>query len=398
MGNGRRTRIEKNIYRFDSGRYDAIVTVTGRPARHKGFAPDVSLERIRHWVETTREELIDDIKAFGVVPAASRHSRRGTLDVDAADYLEQIKGRAGSAADRSHLRAWLAVVVPGESKPLGELDRSQITAGHVNKTIALWSTAASPHAIRRVRVAGYARATQSIKDHVRAAPATSGFVVAARTIRHRCRVLADLYHTLDGAQAPTPVDEAKVPAIPKTPPVVLPAKTMQTVLTKLAQLDVPTFARFAVVTTTGQRPCQVARAKPEDVNLKERTWLVRDAKGEQAHPITLNDTQAAAWKTFIAAKAWGAFDTGKYGKLIHAAGWPKGIKPYAARHSIAREAIRRGISLGDVQALLGHADPSTTRIYAPFVIDRQRQVSDAMTSYLADVFKMRLVKKGRGGK
>jgi integrase len=228
---------------------------------------------------------------------------------------------------------------------------------------------------------------------VRSAPATSGTVVAARTIRHRCRVLADLYHTLDGATAPTPVDEAKVPGPGKTPPVAVPAPVIESTLTRLARLDQKVFAQFAVAATCAQRPCQVGRARPDDVDIFTRIWLVRDAKGEAAHTITLDDPQVAAWEAFIVADAWGEFDTSKYGRIIHEAGWPKGIRPYAARHSFAVNAIRNGVSLGDLQALLGHASPLTTRkFYAPYVIDRQRVVSDQVKGYLADVFKLRLVK------
>jgi integrase len=100
----------------------------------------------------------------------------------------------------------------------------------------------------------------------------------------------------------------------------------------------------------------------------------------------------AAWEAFVVADAWGAFDTSKYGKQIHAAGWPKGITPYKARHSFAAAAIRSGVSLGDLQGLLGHASPTTTRIYAPLLMDRQRVVSEQVKGYLADVFKLKLVK------
>lgn len=435
MAKGRRIAIEKNIYRYeDSGILEAVVEVQGRPARRKRFAPDTPPQRIRAWVEAIREELRDDIRAFGALPAHDVRTHVGSLAVDAANYLEQITGRAGAAADRSHLRAWLAVVVPGESKPLGAFDRATITSSHINKVIALWRTAPSAHAVRRVRVEGYGRPAAHVETHTirgttvspherdgtgpiagyerhgstisahtrkaavitsyeRAAPVTSGHVVAARTIRHRCRVLADLYHTLDGRAAPTPVDEAKVPSTPKTLPVTVPPEVIVTVLTELATRDPITHARFALVATTGQRPCQIGRATAEDVDLEGGVWVVRDAKLEPAHTIALTPAAIVAWRGFALAGAWGPFDTSKYGKVVHEAGWPTGVRPYAARHSIAKALIRLGISLGDVQAHLGHQRPETTRIYAPFEFDRQRTVSTALKDYLMDAFRPRLVKK-----
>src|SRR6185436_13919834 len=124
-------------------------------------------------------------------------------------------------------------------------------------------------------------------------------------------------------------------------------------------------------------------------------WLVRNAKGEPAHSISLNTSQLAAWQVFIEADAWGAFDTSHYGNVIHAAGWPHGIRPYTVRHSLAREALKRGASIGDVQVLLGHGDQSTTRRnYAPFQIEEQQSISARLAPYLADVLKPRLVRPG----
>jgi integrase len=433
MAKGNRTTIAPNIARYPDGQLEAEVRITGCPRQLKRFARDTDLTYIRTWIAETHAALRADSRAFGGMTPADRRLASGTLEGDAPSFLSQIAGREGFKSDRSHLRAWFAVVVDGT--PLGALPRPAITSRHINTAIAWWQTKPSAHAIRKVRVRGYTRADvaiaahaikpttvrsharggpqagavtsyarqgsviaahpqrgHTVEDYERTAPATSGHVVAARTIRHRCRVLAELYHTLDGKRTATPVDEAKIPKRPKTPPMVVPADVVESVLRKLITLDRLTYARFAVVTTTGQRPCQVGRAQPEDVDLEERTWFVRDAKGEPAHTITLNSTQVAAWKAFLAADAWGAFDTSQYGKQIHLAGWPKGVRPYVARHAIAVDAIRRGVSLGDVQGLLGHADPSTTRIYAGFVVDRQRAVSKTMTPYLADHFKLKKVK------
>jgi len=388
-----------NIYRYPDGQYEAMARVAGCAPVVKRFGPNTSLEHVQAWLagqlqdlHAEREKFRSDAAAFGDDTPAERRRKVGTLEGDAPNFLSQIGGREAFKADRSHLRAWFNVVVDGER--LGGLPRSAITSGHANKAITQWQTKPSAHAIRKVRVGGYARGDETIGGHVRTAPATSGTVVAARTIRHRCRVLREMYQTLDGKKAPTPIDEAKIPKRPKTPPVTVAADVIATVLAKLARLDQKTFARFAVANTCAQRPCQVERAQLDDVDLLNRLWLVRDAKGEPAHSITLDDPQVAAWEAFIVADAWGTFEggTSRYGKIIHAAGWPKGIRPYAARHSFAVAAIRDGVSLGDLQALLGHADPKTTRIYAPFQIDRQRVVSTQMKDYLANVFKPRLVK------
>ena len=434
MAKGKRVAIEPNIYRYElTGVLEGRAFVTGLPPKSRRYPPGTRLERIRAWVAVTKTDLENELRTFGTLAPRAQRFAGGTLEGDAPAFFKEIAGREGFKADRSHVRAWFDVVVDGQR--LGALERTAWTSSHVNQAIAQWQAKPSPHAVRKVRVGGYERAAVTVEEfaitgttvrahrrlgaqagpitsyvrrgstiaaherpaytvpgYVRSAPATSGRVVSALTIRHRCRVLADLFHTLDGASAPTPVDEAKVPKRPKRPPVTVPASVIESTLTTLARTDKVTFAQFAVVATTGQRPCQVGRALPEDVDLVDRVWFVRDAKGEPAHSITLEDPQVAAWEAFVVADAWGPIDTGKYGKRIHAAGWPKGIRPYAARHSIAVTAIRSGVNLGDVQAMLGHGDPRTTRIYAPFVIDRQREVSQKMKDYLANVFKLRRVK------
>lgn len=395
----RYVKVERNIYRYPDGSLEAKLRITGYPPKLERFAADTQIEKIRRWLADTAIALkatpaprAVEAQAFGERKAdGRRRPGSSTLELDAPGYWDQIKGTPRFTADRSHTRAWFDVTIDGER--LGDLHRSAITWQHVNRAIAQWQTMPSPHAIRKVRASAYMRGTQSVKASVRSAPATSGAIVGPLTIRHRCRVLEELYRKLDGKKAPTPIDDADVPKRPKSVPVTVPVTTIETTLRTLSQLDAKTYARFAVVNTCAQRPCQVGRARPEDVNLEAGTWLVRSAKGAPAHTITLDEPQAAAWAVFLVAEAWGTFDTTKYGRLIHEAGWPAGIRPYAARHSFAAAAIAAGVNLGDLQALLGHSTPDTTRrSYAPFQIDRQRIVSGTMKTYLADVFKLRLVK------
>ncbi|MGH8637369.1 MAG: tyrosine-type recombinase/integrase [Burkholderiales bacterium] len=323
--------------------------VAGAPKRAPiSQPPGTSIGKLRALRDARRKELQDEV--------------HGTLSTDVERFLPQIAGRVSWKTDRSNLRAWLSVTVPAsQGVPLGTLSRARLTHEHLNQAIQQWR---SP------------------------APGSSEAVVAAQTIRHRLRVLRELYRKLDGRQAAEVVftEDVAWPAKPKPHPAGVPVEIIEGVLVTLAELDAKTHARFAVAATCAQRPCQIGRARPEDVNLDAGLWIVRGAKGGPAHTVTLGPVQRAAWQAFIAADAWGEFDTSKYGKLIHQAGWPKGIRPYTVRHAFAIDAIRRGVSLGDVQALLGHADPTMTRVYAPFVVERQHAVTAMMRDYLSDVF------------
>jgi len=191
-------------------------------------------------------------------------------------------------------------------------------------------------------------------------------VVKAWTIRHRLRVVRELLAKLYGREAAAAVfsQDIEWPKKPKgVVPVTVDPEVIVRTLDALRRFDAQWHARFAVAATCGQRPCQIMRAKPEDLDLLiHRVWVVRNAQGEPAHPIRLNAVQVAAWQAFIAADAWGEFDTSKYGKVLRRVGWPKGIRPYNVRHSLAKAALRTGAAkLGDVQALLGHTTDELTR-------------------------------------
>ncbi len=370
-------------------------------AKYARFAIDANLADIQAWQRRTRKHL--KARAGFDTPVATGGAARATLEYDLARFLPQIAGRVSFKADRSHLRAWLPVVTRYPTRPLGTMSRDEITTEDINLALAQWRTLPSPRAVRRIHVTTYARQREDnaivIQGYDRQTPATSGQVVATRTIRHRCRLLAELYHTLDGAAAPTPVDEAKVPTLGdvKAIPIGVSVETVRLVARALAKGDEKTYARFAVLATTGQRPCQVMRARPEDLNLEVGRWVVRSAKGAPAHTITLNGEMVTAWRTFAAADAWGVYDTTQYGRRVHAAGWPHGIRPYNARHSVMMDALEAGVDLGDVQGLAGHTSPLTTRaFYGPLAVSRQRLVSDKLLGRFTDVFGPRLAASGPG--
>jgi integrase len=135
-----------------------------------------------------------------------------------------------------------------------------------------------------------------------------------------------------------------------------------------------------VIASTGVRPAELKRAEPCDVDLDRRVWLVRTAKGGTPRAFWLNDEMKQAIEAFIAADAWGNFDGSDYAKALYAAGWPKDVRPYQARHSVALELGERGIDLGDVQGWLGHKHVTTTRKhYAPVLSSRLKQASERLS-------------------
>lgn len=329
-----RVRVAPGIYRDRYG-YDVRVKAKG-VSKTKRFPGATDLVVMQLWQTRTRLELLDR------AADAAGPSIRGTLTEAIPRYLTQIEGRAQFKADRSHLRAW--------ERLLGTWQLTRITAEQCSQATAAW------------KVAG----------------------VADKTVLHRCRVLRELYQTLHGQTVKHPIAEAKKPKTPKPHPVGVPIAVIRRVGERLKKRNSPqAYARYLVLVTTAQRAGQVMAAQPADVDLRKKTWIVRPAKNEPAHPVFLNADMVRAWRLFIVAHAWGWFDTSKQAKLLRSCGWPKGIRPYNARHSVAMDALEAGADLGDVQGLLGHTHIETTRqTYGPLQVARQRRVSGLLTGRL----------------
>jgi hypothetical protein len=205
----------EGIYR---DRFGLAATVKhGRIQREKRWPLGTPLDTLRRWRIQARADL-----------AAERQSGKpvtGTLRADGDRFLERRKATTAYKADRAHLRAWYPT--------LGDQLRSAITPDAVRALIATW-----------------------LGEHV-----------AARTVRHRMRVLKQCYHVLDGPKAPTPLDDIKAPTPPASRPIAVPIATITTVAENLKTAgELKEYARFVVRATTGQRPVQVMRATPDDID------------------------------------------------------------------------------------------------------------------------------------
>lgn len=329
-----RRRVGKGIYRDGYGLQAVVKVGTGDGARQrwKRFPPDTDHATIKAWQDEQRPEL------RRAVVAPERPT--GTLAEDAPGYLSQI-AQIGSIKSRTcEVDAWTELC--------GDLSRSEITAEHIRKARVQWAAA------------GY----------------------APKTINNRCQTLRHLYHVLDGKHAPSPVDDVDHLPVPETVKVMVPAATFRKVAGNL--VDPKTRARFMVIASTGCRPSELKRAEPADVDLRRKVWTVRTGKGGKMRGLYLNADMVAALKAFVAAAAWGTFDASDYAKALYGAGWPRDVRPYQARHSVAIEAGERGVDLGDLSPFMGHSNVQTTRdSYQGVLASRQRKVSDALAGRFA---------------
>jgi len=325
----RRKRIAAGVYRDKYGISATVKVGTGAAAlqRENRYPFDTDQKTIKDWQASMRDELRKQLNRPAV--------EQGTLEADAKRYLKQVAQMVSYKSRVCEIDAWTALY--------GRMKRSQITSEHVRKARADW-------------------AADDYKP---------------KTINNRVQALQHLYHVLDGKKQPTPTDDVERLPVPMTPPVLVAAKVFRTVAGNLT--NPKTRARFMVLAATGVRPSELKRAQVSDVDLTRGVWSVRTGKGGDLRVLWLNDDMAAAWKAFIAADAWGEFDGSDYAKELYAAGWPKDVRPYQARHSVALELGERGIDLGDVQGVLGHKHISTTRKhYAPVLVSRLKAASEML--------------------
>jgi integrase len=374
----------------------------GLPPIH---VPQPTAARRQRLYETTRLRAGHaKAAAMAAIPLLNTPAGTGaTLEARLASFFPRIAGRISFKADRSHLRAWLHAK-GADGVELGTKAPEAITPADVDVIINAWRTPppagkpGQPRAVRRITITAYARDGHTIDSYDRKTPTTSGpLVVAIRTIRHRCRLLRE-FLVAEGLPV-NAIDGAKIPAAEKSFPVGVPIDTIHLVAQNLGKHPewADSYGRYLVLNTTAQRPAQLMRAQPDDVRLDAKLWIVRSAKGAPAHTITLNRDMIKAWQVFIAAKAWGTYDTSRHAMRLRECGWPAAIRPYNARHSVVQDALQDyDVRLDDVQGLAGHAKAETTRaFYGPLALDRQRHISNRLDGRMKAAFAQPRLVKGK---
>lgn len=325
-------RIATGIYRDDRS-YRIIWRDRGHQ-KEKRFPLDAPIDKLKAWRARTIGQLADVDRA---------DQGTGSFVRDVVRFLRARRTRPSFKADRAHLRPWV--------HRFKHRSRWSITRDEVQRAIGDWEAA------------GY----------------------SPKEIQHRVRLLRYLYETIDGSRAATPCDDVSLPQPVKTRPVSVSDVLVREVALELRRheiagtlRDAKTRARYLILAMTGQRPAQLRRAHPLDVDLERRVWFVRPAKGDAGTIVYLNDDMVAAWSLFIVAKAWGAYDSRSFAKTLRRAGWPRGIRPYNLRHTVGLSLSELGVDLGDIQAHMGHTTPATTRIYVPAVLSRLKVASEKL--------------------
>ena len=339
----KRTRIGKGIYKTAYG--FAVIWPEGGRNREKHFAADTPLATLTAYrKQHVKMAAPPPVRAAGGAASFARLVVR---------YLRLRKGRPSYGSERSHLKAWVMRV--------GRQGPQAITRDLIEGTMTEWALGG----------------------------------LSPKTLRHRLNVLTQVLKLVSAPEQGTIVDHIARPKVPKRRAQGVPDTIIATVAAKLADQeragklrDGKTRARFLVLATTGKRPCQLQRATPIHVDLERRVWHVEPAKNSHGGPIYLNDEMLWAWHAFIAADAWGDYDSVSFAKTLRRNGWPTGVRPYQLRHQTMQTADARGVDLGAIQQIAGHGSPETTRrFYAPGELASSRAASEALEGrFSAELF------------
>ncbi|MDR0397717.1 MAG: tyrosine-type recombinase/integrase [Candidatus Nomurabacteria bacterium] len=159
-------------------------------------------------------------------------------------------------------------------------------------------------------------------------------------------------------------------------------------------------ALIELLFSSGLRVSELVGLNRDSINLERKEFVVR-GKGNKDRPIFISDTAARALQEYInsrqdslpalfvndskntlsAPKTDGRYRrltarsvqriVQKYAKL---AGITKHVSPHTMRHSFATDLLMNGADIRSVQAMLGHADISTTQIYTHVTDAHLREV------------------------
>ena len=244
----------------------------------------------------------------------------GTFAADVDRYLLQVRAMPTYAQRDRHLRLWVAALGSDRS-------RGTITAADIRTVLHRWKHDG----------------------------------LSAATCNKRRTALMHLWTVLDGKGASNPVRDvpkfASAQSLPRgRDPHTLDAKLCTAVRSRSR-------ACCRVLLWTGLRPVELARAQPDDLDLKGKTLIVRTAKGGRVRMVPLTSQAVAAWKEFDAADAWQqvpqAAPLNRW--LKKATGLD--VRVYDLRHSYGTALASRQTRLDVIGSLMGHSTLELTKRY-----------------------------------
>jgi integrase len=370
----------KGIRRHGAG-WQAEVRVKGHERSIRQFALDADPAEIQAWRKDEKARL----------RLTSPRATKGTFAADAKRYLSLVTTMPSFKMRKRDIGLWIGVFGTRARSSITRADiRAQRDRWHREGPKRVWRKHSDRHGGGWVDVPG---------------------PLAASTVNHRLRALANLYTVLDGRHAPNPArdvpeieeEEGEDRSLPYTLIemiiAAMPDRSQGKKGVKRTAVSL-TKIRARVMAYVGLPPADIGRLTSERVNL-DAGWVDtgkrKKGKGVLTGRRPLTPEGASALRAFVAAEAFGSFSTSSLLKSVRracrkvadvlakdnetAALAPivRKIRPYDLRHSYVAEVLEKSGDFHATQLLSGHAELRTTMSYG------RRAVNPALTAALAKV-------------
>ncbi|CAG1066267.1 Tyrosine recombinase XerD [uncultured bacterium] len=201
-----------------------------------------------------------------------------------------------------------------------------------------------------------------------------------------------------GKAAASPCSSIDIPRVQRKLPEFLSFEEVETLITApddTSPLGLRDRAMLETLYATGLRVSELTNLKLNGINL-QGGWLTAFGKGSKERIVPLGEAAMSWLKRYMdegraailgkrASKT--LFVTARGGGMTRQNFWVliknyaldakidrKKVKPHILRHSFATHLLEHGADLRIVQAMLGHADISTTQIYTHVTNERLRNI------------------------
>ena len=225
--------------------------------------------------------------------------------------------------------------------------------------------------------------------------------LSARSIARKLSALRGVmqYLTAEGRLAEDPSEFLKSPKMPRKLPKAIPGERLQEIAVAF-DLTTPKglrdWAMFELCYSSGLRVAELVGLRKSDYNdLGQRLRVM--GKGSRQRLLPVGSAASLAIDRYLAearprllkdrvspylfvSSRGPKLDRRSYWQVLRrlqiASGSAKPLHPHMLRHSFATHLLQGGADLRSVQAMLGHADISTTQIYTHVEQDRLRGIVD----------------------
>ncbi len=228
-----------------------------------------------------------------------------------------------------------------------------------------------------------------------------GTGIAAASIARSLSALRGFHKFLltDGLSDSDPATEIEAPAGWKRLPRTLSSGEVEALLEqpdRKTALGLRDKAMLELLYATGLRVSELVGLRLQDVN-QERGFLVVVGKGNKERVVPMGEAAAAALEeyrtrgrplllkeadtdaVFVSSRRRAITRQMFWERIklhVRKAGVSRNVSPHTLRHSFATHLLDNGADLRAVQAMLGHADISTTQIYTHVSRERLKQVHE----------------------